>query len=121
MTPRHATWQTGRKADSSSTKKSLLYSQGNVKVIESEKSLLVTCKVLRLLVNTLTADDKYFLLSRDNSMEAVQMHLSEKQKTFSEFSCAFLKFTSNFEHFQKNITLIAYEFPKLRIPKNLVR
>ena len=66
-----------------------------------KNSLLVTCKVLRLFVNTLSADDKYSLLSRDNSMETIQMHLWPKQKTFSEFFCAFFKSTSNFEHFKK--------------------
>ena len=45
----------------------------------------------------------------------------QKEQTFSEFLCAFLKFTSSFEHFQKNMTLIAYVFPKLRTPKNVVR
>ena len=49
------------------------------------------------------------------------MHLSEKQKTFSQFFCAFFKSSSNFEHFQKKMTLIAYVFPKLRTPKNVVR
>ena len=31
-----------------------------------KKYLLVICKVLRLFVNTLTANDKYSLLNRDN-------------------------------------------------------
>ena len=29
------------------------------------------------------------------------MHLSKKQKRFSQFFGAFLKFTSNFEHFER--------------------
>ena len=74
----------------------------------------MTCKVLRLYVNTLTADDKHSVLSRDNSLETIQMHLSEKQKKFSEFSSIFLESTSNFEHFQTKMTLITYVFPKLR-------
>ena len=49
------------------------------------------------------------------------MNLSEKQQIFSQFSCAFLKFTLNFEHFQKKMTLIAGVFPKLRTPKHMVR
>ena len=49
------------------------------------------------------------------------MHLSKKQKLFSEFFSAFFESTSNFEHFQKKMTLIAYEFSKLRTPKNVVR
>ena len=81
----------------------------------------MTCKFLRLFINRLTADDKYSLLSRDNSMQTIQMHLLEKEKNFSEYFFAFLKSTSNFEHFQKKMTHIAYEFPKLGTPKNVVR
>ena len=54
-------------------------------------------------------------------METIQMHLSEKQKSFSQFFCAFFKSSSNFEHFQKKMTLIAYVFPKLQTPKNVVK
>ena len=48
------------------------------------------------------------------------MPLAQKQKTFSEFYSPFLKTSLNFEHFQKQMTLIAEVFPKLRIPKNMV-
>ena len=72
-----------------------------VKVIEVDKSLLVTWNVLRLFANTLTADDKYSLISRDNWMETIQMHLSQKQNIFSEFFSAFFESALNFEHFQK--------------------
>ena len=53
-------------------------------------SLLVLCKILRLFVNTLTADDKYSLLNRDNLTQPIQILLSQKQKTFSQFFSAFL-------------------------------
>ena len=36
-------------------------------------------------VYTLTADDKHYLLNRDNLTQAIQMQLYQKQKTFSEF------------------------------------
>ena len=49
----------------------------------------------------MTADEKHSLLSRENSMETIEMHLSQKQKKFSEFFCTFLESTLNFEHFQK--------------------
>ena len=65
-----------------------------------KKFLLVICKISRLFPNTLSADDKYSLLNRDNLMQPIQMQLSQKQKTFSEFFCAFLKSSLNFEHFQ---------------------
>ena len=49
------------------------------------------------------------------------MQLDQKPKTFSKFFFAFLKSTSNFEHFRKKVTLIANVFPKLRTPKNVTR
>ena len=59
------------------------------------------CKILRLFVNTLTADDKYSLLNRDNLTQSIQTLLSQKQKTFSQIFSSFLKSTLNSEHFQK--------------------
>ena len=55
-------------------------------------------KLVRLFLNTLTADDKHYLLNRDNLTQPIQMQLSQKQKTFSEFFFAFLKSTLNFKH-----------------------
>ena len=66
-----------------------------------KKFLLVICKISRLFPNTLSADGKYSLLNRDNLTQPIQMQLSRKQKTFSEFFAAFLKSSLNFEHFQK--------------------
>ena len=63
--------------------------------------MLVLCKFLRVLVKTLTDDEKYSLLYRENLTQLVQILLSQKRKTFSQFFCAFLKSTLNFEHFQK--------------------
>ena len=60
--------------------------------------MLVLCKILKLFVNTLTDDDKYSLLYKENLMQPIQILLSHKQKTFSEFLSAFLKSTLNFEH-----------------------
>ena len=50
--------------------------------MELQKSLLETWKFFSRFLNTLTADDKYSLSSRDNWMQITQMHLSEKQKIF---------------------------------------
>ena len=66
-----------------------------------KKFLLVICKISSLFPNTLSADGKYSLLNRDNLTQPIQMQLSRKQKTFSEFFAAFLKSSLNFEHFQK--------------------
>ena len=64
-----------------------------------KKSLFLTCQILGLLVNTLAADEKYPVPNRDNLTIAIQMELSEKQKTFSQFFAAFLKCRLNFEFF----------------------
>ena len=66
-----------------------------------KKSLLVTSKISRLFPNTLSADGNYSLLNRDSLTQPIQMQLSRKQKTFSEFFSAFLESSLNFEHFQK--------------------
>ena len=65
-----------------------------------KKSLLLTWKILGLLVNTLAANEKYSVLNRDNLTIPIQMQLSQKQKTFSQFFAAFLKSTLNFKHFE---------------------
>ena len=64
-------------------------------------SLLVIHKILRLFVNTLRVDDKPFLLNGDNLTQPIQMQLSQKQKSFSQFFCAILKSMLNFKHFLK--------------------
>ena len=79
--------------------------------------MLVICKILGLFLNTLTEDDKYCLLYRDNLTQPIEILLSLKQKTFSGFFSAFLKSTLNLEHFQKRMTVIADVFPKLPSPK----
>ena len=63
--------------------------------------MLVICKISRLFPNTLSADGKYSVLNRDNLTQPIQMQLSQKQKTFYEYFCAFLKSSLNLEHFQK--------------------
>ena len=49
----------------------------------------------------MAADDKYSLLNSDNLTEPLEILLSEKEKVFSQFFFAFLKFRLNFEHFPK--------------------
>ena len=83
--------------------------------------MLVLWKSLRLFVNTLTDGDNYCLLYRDNLTQTIQILLSQKQQTFSQFFALFLKSSLNFEHFQKNMTLIADVFPKLSSPKKVIR
>ena len=55
----------------------LSYSLIPAKSIELEKSLLMTCKILVLLLNTLAAGEKYPVLNRDNLTIPIQMQLSK--------------------------------------------
>ena len=54
-------------------------------------------------------------------MQTIQMHLSQKQKFFSAFSSFILESALNFEHFRKKMTLVAYVFPKLPAPRDVLR
>ena len=55
-----------------------------------KKSLLVICKISRLFLNTLIADDKYSLFKRDNLTQPIYMQVSRDTKRFfSIFFCIF--------------------------------
>ena len=54
-----------------------------------------------MFVNTLTADDKYSPLNRDNLTKPIRTKLSQKQQAFPQFFLAFSESTLNFEPFQK--------------------
>ena len=57
-----------------------------------KNSLLVMYKIVRMFVNALAADDKDYLLNRDNLTQRIQIQLSQILKTFSQFFfLAFLK------------------------------
>ena len=72
-------------------------------------------EILRPFVNGLTADDKYSGTNMKNLPQKFQTPLSSKQKSFSEYFIAFLKYAWNLEHFQKKD-----ECPSLTIPKLLM-
>ena len=82
-----------------------------------KKSLLLTCQILGLLVNTLAADEKYPVLNRDNLTIPIQMQLSQKQKIFSQFFAAFLKSRLILNILKQTMSLTAFVFPKLRTLK----
>ena len=50
-----------------------------------KKSRLVILKILRLFLNTLTADDKYSLINRDTLTQPIWMQLSQKEKIALNF------------------------------------
>ena len=62
-----------------------------------------------LFVNKFTADDKHYLLKRDNLAQRIQMKLSQKQKTFPEFFFRIFK-----------IYIKILKFPKKRRPSQLM-
>ena len=72
-----------------------------MRIIPLKKSLLVIHKILRHFVNTLTVDENYYLLIRDNLTETIHIQLSQKQKSFFELFLAFLKSILNFKHLRK--------------------
>ena len=66
-----------------------------------KKSVLQIWKISRLFRNTLSADDKYSLLDRDNITQRIQMLLSLKQKNFCGFFSSFLKSSLNSKRLQR--------------------
>ena len=58
-------------------------------------------KILGLFLNTLTVDDKHYMLNRDNLTQPIQLQLSQKQKTFSQFFFAFSKSILNYKDLPK--------------------
>ena len=61
-------------------------------------SALVTSQIFRLLVNTLTPDDKYSSRNMQIFWQQFKTPLSQKGKTFCRFFIAFLKCAWNLEH-----------------------
>ena len=75
-----------------------------VNVVALDKVSSLIYKVLTLFLTTLTVDEEYYLLNRDNLTQTIQMKLSQKQKTFSQFFFfffAFLKSILYFKNLQK--------------------
>ena len=58
-------------------------------------------KILRLFVNSLTVDEKHYLLTRDNLMQPIQIELYQKEKTFFEIFFAILTSIINSKHLGK--------------------
>ena len=85
-----------------------------------KKTVLIISEILRLFVNTLTADDKYSRRNMRNFSQQVQTSLSQKEKTFPRFFLAFLKCQWNLEHFEKKVIMLASFFPNLLNPKEMV-
>ena len=68
-----------------------------LKVVALEKVSFSNTQIPKLFVNILTANDKHYMLNRDNLTQPIQIQLSQKQKGFSEFFSTFLNFILNFK------------------------
>ena len=86
-----------------------------------KKYLLLICQMLWFLLNTLVADEKCPLQSRDNLTIPIQMQLSPKEKTFSQFLVAFSKSIWNFELFQKKDDSYRFCIYEITECENMVR
>ena len=78
-------------------------------------------KILALFVNTLTVDEKRYLLTRGKLTQTIEIQLSQKQKIFFELFFSFLKTLLHFKHLPKKLTLIADLLPEIQASKNMVR
>ena len=67
------------------------------------KSALFKFEILGLIVNRLTADDKYSRRNIQNLTQELQTAISQKQKTFSETYITYLKSITNSEAFAKKV------------------
>ena len=78
-----------------------------------KKTALLWLKILRLFVNTLTADDRYSCRNMQNFLQTLQT--LQKRKTLCGFFTAFLKCTWNLQYFAKKD-----ESPSLIISETIV-
>ena len=69
----------------------------------------------------MTGNDKYPVRDLENLFSSNQLQLSLEPKTLSDSFNPFLEYTSNFEHFEKKLIVIATLFRKLQAIKDLVR
>ena len=87
----------------------------------SKKSLVLTCQILGLRVNTLATDEKYPVLNRENLRARIQMQVSEKLKAFFQSFAAFLKSRLNFEYYEKKDDPRSFFISEITGSENLVR
>ena len=69
--------------------------------MELQKSLLDTWKFFSRFLNTLNADDKYSLISRDNWMQTIQKSLSQKKNFFFWIFFCIFRISIKFRTFSK--------------------
>ena len=84
-------------------------------------SLLLTSQILRRVVNTLAADEKYPFLKRHNLTVPIHMQLSHQEKNFPEFSAEFLKSRLNFTSFETKHHPHRFSISEITNSKNVVK
>ena len=67
------------------------------------KSALFKFEILGLIVNRLTAADKYSCRNIQNLTQELQTAISQKQKTFSGILMTYLKYITNSKAFVKKV------------------
>ena len=77
--------------------------------------------MLRLLVNTLAANNMYLVLDKDNLTLPIQIQLSQKQNIFSLFFATFSKSTINFEYFEKKDDVHSFCISEITDSENVIR
>ena len=82
--------------------------------------MLVRSEMLGRSFKTFTGDHMCSCHNRQKFRKQVPTHLPSKPKTFSGVIIAFLKFTSNSDHFENKITFIPSIYPELLIPEIVV-
>ena len=70
-------------------------------------SALVTSKIFRLFVNTLTPDDKYSRRNMQIFWQQPQTHFSQKEMAFFRSFISFLKYGWNLQNSEKKKSILA--------------
>ena len=68
----------------------------------------------------MNADEKHLVLHWDKLTIHVQIQLSEKEKTYSQFFAAFLKLRLSFEHFEKKDDPRSFSISEITDSENVV-
>ena len=84
-------------------------------------SPLTLREILRVFVNTFTADGKYLIQDGENLQLSIQMQLSQNEKHFLNFLFHFWNLHQFFNILKKKMIVIANIFPKLPTVKNVFR
>ena len=82
-----------------------------------KKSLLLTCQILGLLVNTLAADEKYLVLLGTIQRYQLRCNYLRNKKLFLSLLLPFWNVDSSLNIWYKKMTLVDFVFSKLRTLK----